>query len=411
MDIFVTGVTGMGNRGVEALLTPIVHRVRDLYPDDDIRVLSRDWKEDARRGADLPCTFEPDWFLLMRSRTSRARERLQRLLPGRRAAIADLAARIRKARVVISTGGDVFSADYGDQQRHLEPLEHAIKGKVPVVMLAHSVGPYKNDDDKQAWADVASKSALVTIREPLSFDYVTRDIGLRGDSVRQTADVAFLLQPPPDDETAAMVNYYGLDPDRPIVACAVSRGISRFRGLSTSSEETSRRHFESWVRIIRHITDHLGANALLIPHVQDAGNNNDLLYCSELVRAGRFDRRVCVAWGDHRAAEYKGLISHAKLVIAERMHAGIGALSTATPTMLVKYSVKAEGVLRDLVDDHLLASAMTTLEDFLDPDTAVREVQRAWDDRRSLKQSLKHSLPTVKCLAEENFTLLKQAVP
>ncbi len=83
----------------------------------------------------------------------------------------------REASVVIASGGDVFSSDYGIDflKVQLRPLKLALEAGTPVVFLAQSIGPFKTNEEAQVWLDVAQSSKLVTIREVLSYNYVTKD--------------------------------------------------------------------------------------------------------------------------------------------------------------------------------------------------------------------------------------------
>lgn len=410
MSVLITGVTGLANRGVEALLVPILSNLRRLLPSEDIRVLSPSAAGDALRASAEACSFEPDPFQgRRRSRRPFADGALRRIYrhtaDWRRARQV-----IARADLVVVTGGDIFSSDYSNQNAHLEPLGVAAQRGVPIVLLAHSIGPYRSRREAEDWMTVARRTAAVTLREELSYAYVSDELQLHGPRLELTADPAFLLEPVAAAKVSALLDYYGpKGEERSLVGIAPSVGISRFKGLDTSGEQTSERHLEVWTQVTRFLLDEVRARVLLIPHVQTPGTNDDRIICDAIVRRLGHDPRVTAAWGDLRAAEYKGLAGRCSLLIAERMHAGIGALSSLVPTLLVGYSVKAQGVLsQSLGGSDLLSDCLIDFPSFLDGASAREFVARGWSARRRIQERLEKNMPRVRALAEKNFEILGQ---
>lgn len=88
---------------------------------------------------------------------------------------------------------------------------------------------------------------------------------------------------------------------------------------------------------------------LLLPHVTMPADD-DRKALEELAR--RFSpgerRRVCRIPEGANAAQRKYLISRCELLVCCRTHASIAAYSTGVPTLVVGYSVKSQGIGRDL---------------------------------------------------------------
>jgi colanic acid/amylovoran biosynthesis protein len=214
--------------------------------------------------------------------------------------------------------------------------------------------------------------------------------------------VAFLLSSTLQSESLASV--IGLDPAAPTVACSISGGIVSFAGVDHE------RHIGSWVRCITHLVDKVGAQVLLVPHVQEVSvRNDDRLFATEILR--RLDpktaSRVRLAGGELRATEYKALISRCDLLIAERMHAAIAGLSTAVPTLVVGYSVKARGILLDVMGSETKANdQLIAVSDFCNADLALERVLAAWQGRGPAKQVLEASKARMKEAALKNFSSL-----
>ncbi|BAY75404.1 putative polysaccharide pyruvyl transferase [Nostoc linckia NIES-25] len=397
MKAVITGVTGLRNRGVEALLTTTVEQLLKRCPDLSIDILTETPDYDQLR---LPqnninlISANGDykgWIQKLRNKSSKFYK-----------PVSPEYAIFQGASVVIASGGDLFTSDYGGLRLHLKPLELALHAGVPVVFLAQSIGPFKTDEEADAWLQVARYSKLITVREQLSYKYITKDLGLSTDLVKHTADSAFLLNPPPSEDVANMLKSYGVTQDRPVVAIAPSQLISRY------VEGDRKRHLQAWCQIIKLILDEFNAQVLIIPHVHDnRPSNDDRLLGTDLLKAFKFDPRIHFAGAENSASEFKGLISACDLVIAERMHASIAGLSSAVCTVVVGYSVKAEGIISDLFGTESLNNGLLiSIQDFLDADVACAAVRTAWIQRHQISNQVKEVLPTVKKNAENNFELI-----
>lgn len=407
MTIVVTGVTSMANRGVEALVVPIVANLKILFPREKIYVLTKNPQHDTLLGPLYGCTFVPDACLRRRRLKKHpwADTAIRMIYQGTKdwRRVKNL---IGRAKLVVATGGDVFSSEYNNQDGHLESLRIAVKKRAPVVFLAHSIGPYLEPREARDWMGVARAAAAITLREELSYRYVKDSLGLQGPQIELTADPAFLLEAESSSETKKSVLQASLAKNSPIIGIAPSRGIAFFKGFGPEGHQ---KHLEVWVEVILYILDTIGANVLLVPHVQVTGNNDDQEFCHSILRCLNDDERVSVAPGGLRASEYKGVLSSCALVIAERMHAGIAALSRTIPTLLVGYSVKAEGVLRQVLDNgDAVSHSLVSFDDFLNLQVAIEAVRNSWEERRNTRELLEKMIPMVCIRARENFEKIKQ---
>ncbi|HEY9621765.1 MAG TPA: polysaccharide pyruvyl transferase family protein [Crinalium sp.] len=402
MKAVITGITGLRNRGVEALVVPTVEQLLQRQPSLAINVLTKTVDYDTTRlqhyGVDL---IEVP---VNSGRGSRWR-RLKAKLPFQKSAPSKLDVinqAIRESSVVVASGGDVFSSDYGALHRHLQPLEVALNADVPVVFLAQSIGPFKTDAEAKAWTEVARRSKLVTVREKISYDYVTKTLGLPEYMVKLTADPAFLLQPPSREQVARMMSAYGITRDRPVIAIAVSQGISRFSGCDYTQQ------LNAWKQVVKLLLDEFDAQVLIIPHVQEIYvGNDDRIAATNLLKSLNFHPRVHLVGADHTASEFKGLIGACDMVIAERMHACIAGLSSGICTVAVGYSIKAEGILNDLMGAEAVQNGLLIpIQQFLDADKATDSIRSAWKNRDAVASQLQSVLPSVKQNSASNFDMI-----
>lgn len=95
------------------------------------------------------------------------------------------------------------------------------------------------------------------------------------------------------------------------------------------------------------------------------------------------------------------------MVIAERMHACIAGLSSGICTVAVGYSIKAEGILNDLMGAEAVQNGLLIpIQQFLDADKATDSIRSAWKNRDAVASQLQSVLPSVKQNSASNFDMI-----
>ena len=107
---------------------------------------------------------------------------------------------------------------------------------------------------------------------------------------------------------------------------------------------------DAFKALIRHILADGEAAVALIPHVTWA-HDNDLDALNAIKAAFADEPRVFLLPGNLNAMQLKGYIARLSALVTTRTHASIAAYSTAVPTLVIGYSVKARGIARDLFGD------------------------------------------------------------
>ncbi|MDZ8077713.1 MAG: polysaccharide pyruvyl transferase family protein [Nostoc sp. DcaGUA01] len=404
MNAIITGVTGLRNRGVEALVIPTIQQLLERQPNLGIDVLTDSPDYDEIRLEVFGSKAIKDYLRnANRTRLHKLRNILSQFYRPLSTDYQSNVKKIRQASIVIASGGDVFSSDYGRLNRHLLPLNLALDAGVPVVFLAQSIGPFKTQNEVDAWLKVARRSKFVTVREQLSYKYVTKDLGLDPSLVKHTADPAFLLRPPSSEIVAKILTNYGVDLDRPKIAIAPSQAICRYAGQDYDN------HINVWCQVVKLMVNEFQAQVLIIPHVQEINaNNDDRIFATQLLKALDYNRDVRLAGADHTASEFKGLIGACDMVVAERMHPAIAGLSSGICTMPVGYSVKAEGIMTDLFGSEALHNngLLISIQQFLNADVACEAIVNCWNKRHEVASQLNQVLPKVKQAAATNFDMI-----
>ena len=142
--VVITGVTSCENRGVEALVASITTQLRALGP-CHVVVLTQTPVLDRAMLSPLDVTCVADPFVVSSSwRELRSSETSVQVDMRGEALMAD-------ADLVIATGGDLYTSDYGVSTAYLSAPRAAQRRGVPVAMLAQSVGPFSQTEDAHNW--------------------------------------------------------------------------------------------------------------------------------------------------------------------------------------------------------------------------------------------------------------------
>jgi colanic acid/amylovoran biosynthesis protein len=406
MTLVLSGVTGLRNRGVEALVRGALEGFARHFPGEPTTVLSADPPYDqlVLNGNATVVADSPGYF-----QATPVGRYLRKVKAGVRSGGGLFAAieAIRSATAVVASGGDIFSSDYGTVRRFIGQMEIAQKFGRPTVFLAHSIGPFKTKTEVDMMRTVLEAATLITVRESRSRQYLIEDLRIAADRVRLTADVAFLLKPSDSNRVAGLKRSLGLG-NSGYVAIAPSEGITSF----SSSAKDRDAHDLAWLRTIERILSSSTDQILIVPHVQNVRpTGDDRRIASRLVEATDYNPRVRVAWGELSASDFKGLIQDSRYFIGERMHACIAALSTAVPTIALGYSVKAQGIMEDLLGAGASNEGLhVPVAQFVASDGLKDEIGRLTQNFEDVRGRLAEASVRAKELADANFVDMRRAL-
>ncbi|OYW75694.1 MAG: hypothetical protein B7Z37_12090 [Verrucomicrobia bacterium 12-59-8] len=417
MNIVITGVTGFRNRGVEALVRPTVEQLTSRYENASIQIVTWSSAYDAVRLAAPRTSYLHDSFpqcgtwvpkpppSLLRMAGKRARQKLgiDQTQTSHEHLDEQLAMPFERPDLLVISGGDIFSSDYGtgSLSHFTAPVHWARKNDVPVVLLGQSVGRFKCAEDEAIWRQTEDAASLVTLRESHSKEYLCKHLNSPADRLPVTADTAFLLA-----ADTAVADAQLQPNDKPWVAVSISESISGWTGVDYE------KHRAAWGGLIRLMLEKWDVRVAIIPHVQEL-KGDDRIVSSRVLRDLGFDHRVRLFAEDLSAAEFKGLISRCDLVIAERMHAAIAGLSTGRCTMPVSYSIKAEGITSAVLEGSGLNAMdlVVPTTDLLDVQAVFAKMDRVWQQRQEYARAIAQGAARQKVLALQNFDKINEILP
>ncbi|MCM1287567.1 MAG: polysaccharide pyruvyl transferase family protein [Clostridium sp.] len=233
--------------------------------------------------------------------------------------------------VACSIGGDNYC--YDGQQQWLGFLNRELKKTgVKTALIGCSI----NKDilsDKTVVDDLLLYD-LITVRETITLQNL-ENAGIQ-ENVYYIPDSAFALE-------RKKCEIAPIDAGQACVGINISPLILKYEGKKNSI-------LKNYEILIEYILKETKYTILLIPHV--VNDNYDDLNTLKIFKA-RYkeygDRVVLVdEYKTLNAMELKYCISKCKYMIAARTHASIAAYSSCVPTIVTGYSVKAEGIAKDL---------------------------------------------------------------
>ena len=321
---------GSGNHGCEALIRSTIQAIGE--EGNTFTIVSERPEDDYRSGLDSKATIVeskqpvrtglPGLLLRLRMKCKPDDSIYYQEV------YRSLVSRVGPCDIAIAIGGDNycytgFTERFGvmnDQFRH-----HGI----PIVLWGCSIDP---DRITPTMLADLGKYHLITARESITYETLQKH-GLH--HVHMIPDSAFLLNQrqsplPQGMKTSCMV---GVNVSPLVIRQEPVQGIT----------------LTNYRNLIHHVLSTTDMDVLLIPHVTWP-ENDDRKPLQQLYDAFSSTGRVAMV-KDCGATELKGYISRCRFLIAARTHASIAGYSTGVPTLVVGYSVKAEGIARDIFGD------------------------------------------------------------
>lgn len=272
-----------------------------------------------------------------------------------------------QVNLALSVGGDNYCYAGTEIYPYLNRAYH--KAGIRTVLWGCSVEPelVKNPEIAE---DLALYDAIVA-RESITYEAVRK--------VQKNSflcpDPAFFMKPEPCE----------LDP-RFEAGKVIGLNISP---MIVSNETVSGMAYENYQQLVRHILDTTDAYIALIPHVVWESNDDRKVLRRLYDDFGQNERLVLVE--DHPAPQLKYIISQCSFFVGARTHATIAAYSTAVPTLVVGYSVKARGIARDLFGTE--EGYVLPVQELTQPDQLTAAFSELWIKKEEIHRHLEEFLP------------------
>lgn len=290
---------------------------------------------------------------------------------------------IDKDTICLSVGGDNYCYPNWSKWKviHNKALDVGAKS----ILWSCSIEPDSINEDMLS---ILKTHHLITVRESLTYEAL-KCRGLR--NVALVSDVAFLLEP---KEVMLPSSFY--------------RGNTVAINISplTARKETYKDILKQNVlELIKYIIGYTDMAIALIPHV-NMPMDNDFEYLKEIYNEIEDKSRVSLIGENYNAQQLKYIISQCRFGVFARTHASIAAYSSCVPTIAIGYSVKAQGIAKDLNTDKYVV-AINEIKNHQD---LVERFKNLCNEERQIKSNLEKLNQTVKERAKDNLVSLNDVL-
>lgn len=299
------------------------------------------------------------------------------------------------AAAVLSVGGDNYSLDYGVPRTFTDLDDVVIEKGKPIVLWGASVGPFSAMPDYERFmSEHLRKTTGIFARESATIDYLNSIDVI--DNVHAVADPAFVMD---------AVKPEGIDDEFPIDEEAIGLNLSPLMAKYVSGGD-----IDAWTTlaasIIEGVAKKTGMPVYLIPHVTNPTSNDHEFMQRALSLITDRNGNITLVSPEYNAAETKWIISQMALFAGARTHSTIAALSSGVPTLSFAYSIKAQGINRDIFGHTNYCMEPTDL----DAEAVASRVTSMLDDSAAIRNDLAGRLPGVQRAALSAGTGLKHLI-
>ncbi len=360
VKIGITGSYGGMNMGDEAILQSIIAQIRNSIK-AEIVVFSRDAEDTQKRHAVEKCV--PVRLL------SRRESELE---------VKDLDV------LIVGGGGILYDFDAKD---YLREAQIANEKGVPIMVYAVGAGPLKDPESQKIVREVLNYSSIVTVRDKPSFRLL-EDIGVHREIV-VTADPVFNLEPDaaPTDTLAKA----GIGRGRNLIGMSV-------REPGRAAPDLKVEHYHQFIAdAADYLIERYNAQIVFVP--MERKTLFDLHHSYAVIAKMVWPQFVSVLDAEYTPHQLMGIMKELHFAVGMRLHFLIFAALQQIPFVPLPYSGKITGFLEEMGLD------MPPFEN-ITSGRIITFIDKAWDQRQKILNSIKDFLPALQKRARQNNTLL-----
>ncbi len=235
------------------------------------------------------------------------------------------------AKYIVDTSGDMLTEDYGIHVAlsHLVPLIYCVLLNKPFIVLAQSIGPFKQL--ALMFKYVLNKANVVSTRDDVTFNYLNK---YKFQNLKNVADLGFLLKSKKTN-IDYLQNLTTNTENKIIGICPSALFFNKFKKSNID--------LDMFCRMLDELAEENNLAYVLIPHVSTPTGKLDDCKFSKLIDE-KLNAQSIVIDSSLSPASMKYLISHLYALASFRMHGAIAGIDSYIPTLLVSYSHKADGL-------------------------------------------------------------------
>lgn len=293
---------------------------------------------------------------------------------------------------VLSVGGDNYSLDYGVPTRFTALDDLVLGHRKPIILWGASVGPFGAMPDYERYmSGHLQKVTGIFARESATVEYL-ESIGVTG-NLYPVADPAFLM--------GAM---------QPKEKMSIEEGAIGLNFSPMMAEFVTGNDLKLWTKVVAAIISEVArrteSHVYLIPHVTNSNSNDHTFMQRALSLTPGENENIILVPPTYNAAETKWIISRMVLFAGARTHSTIAALSSGVPTLSFAYSIKAQGINRDIFGHTDYCLEPTDLK----AKVVSSRITSMLDEITKIRRNLKERTPEVQRAALNAGMILKQLI-
>ncbi|MEG1661421.1 MAG: polysaccharide pyruvyl transferase family protein, partial [Clostridiales bacterium] len=386
-NILICQHGGSSNHGCEALARTVISQMRQIAPGCQINLYSYSRQDDQKyltniQGLSitglkqLPGKYSP----------TNISYHIHRIIKPETASKLPITKQfkslVNQADLVIAIGGDNYCYNKG---RGYYALDQYIKSQgKKYVLLGCSIEP---DDLSGELSRHLQLFDMISAREHITYQALLNH-GLT--NCVYAPDSAFLLAVAKNELPP------GFKPKQ-----AVGINLSP---LIIKNEPAPGLTMANYRQLIRYLLEETSMQIALIPHVVQKGND-DRTVLRQLYQEFAHTQRLFLI-EDADARMLKDVIGNLRFFVGARTHATIAAYSSAVPTLVVGYSVKAKGIATDLFGDY--HNYVLPVQQLTDELQLTKSFCALIEQEEVLRQTLQNRLPTYQNQAKAGFNNIRK---
>lgn len=354
----ISGSYGGLNLGDEAILQSIIAQLRTSV-DIECTVFSRNAKDTT------------------------ARNIAEHVVEVRNLTKVEITDHIRPLDLFILGGGGIFFDKEVDI--FLRELEIAQQHDVASMVYAVGAGPLYNDNSRKRVKEILNDTDVITVRDREA-KKIFEAIGVNN-QIMVTADPAFLLMPEPLPENELkLIDAKG---SRPLIGLSV-----REPGPAAPDIDPNFYH-AVLANAADFVISRLDADVMFVPMEREL---YDTQHSHAVISKMLQPSHAWVAKGEYTPGQLLTLINQFTFTIGMRLHFLIFSALQGVPFVALPYAPKVSGLLDEL---HVPMPPLSCVDSGL----VNAYIDKAWDNRLSIKIDIEKILPHLKQLTSENNRL------
>lgn len=306
---------------------------------------------------------------------------------------------IKMVDVVVSSWGDAYIST----PPHIlfrKALMLKKKG-IPLILFTSSIGPFSGGIKRYLAVKGLKMFDFISVRDAITYDYLKE---LQIKNVKLVHDSAFVLKPISKEDVLSLLQNSGLSNEKYI-------GLNVSVLMYNLFNQAGRNYAKEVAKYSEWLVETFNLPVVLIPHQifpkcynytmnQYVSRGGDDRFAADKVLELVTDKNHIIGLSnEYTPMELKGIIQGSEIFIGARMHSVIAALSTATPALIMKYSHKAEGMMKFLDLEENLWDINDTLDKLKEKTTEL------WNKKDKVREKLDFELPAI---FEEIYNLANQ---